>query len=197
MCSGLYRNRRGLLGGVGKCGIIILSGAGFSNAETVTAMSIEAREQALQYFQRAYELQMKGELDEAIALYRKSIEACPTGEAYTFLGWTYSFQGRYEEAIRECNRAIEVDPDFGNPYNDIGAYLIEMGRPGEAIPWLEKAVRSSRYESYFFPYFNMGRAYERLGQLDKASECQKDALALNPRYAAAAMALAQLRERVN
>ena len=163
----------------------------------MVALSIEAREQALQYFRRAYELQMNGELDKAIALYRKSIEACPTGEAYTFLGWTYSFQGRYEEAIQECHRAIEIDPDYGNPYNDIGSYLIEMGRPKEAFPWLEKALRSRRYESYFFPYFNLGRACERLGQWDKALECYKDALALSLRYAAAAQALAHLRGRMN
>ena len=50
----------------------------------------------------------------------------PTAEAYTFLGWTYHFQGRIEDAIAECKRAIEVDPEFGNPYNDIGAYLIEL-----------------------------------------------------------------------
>ena len=48
--------------------------------------------------------------------------------------------GRLEEAIEECHKAIAVDPTFGNPYNDIGAYLIEMGRLDEAIPWLERAT---------------------------------------------------------
>ncbi|NIO09761.1 MAG: tetratricopeptide repeat protein, partial [Deltaproteobacteria bacterium] len=47
--------------------------------------------------------------------------AFPTAEAYTFLGWTYSFMGQLNEAIEECQRAITLDPDFGNPYNDIGA----------------------------------------------------------------------------
>jgi len=32
------------------------------------------------------------------------------------------FQGRVEEAIAECKLAIELDPDFGNPYQRIGAY---------------------------------------------------------------------------
>ena len=30
-------------------------------------------------------------------------------------------------------------PTFGNPYNDIGAYLIAKGELDEAIEWLEKA----------------------------------------------------------
>ena len=36
--------------------------------------------------------------------------------------------GQLDEAIEECHRAIRTDPDFGNPYNDIGAYLIELNR---------------------------------------------------------------------
>ena len=33
-----------------------------------------------------------------------------------------------EEAIAECEKAIALDPDYGNPCNDIGVYLIELGR---------------------------------------------------------------------
>src|SRR5215813_15317058 len=99
-------------------------------------MSEESRqERAIRLFQEAYEHQMKKELDEAVQLYKKSIEAHPTAEAYTFLGWTYSWMGRIDEAIDECHKAIAQDPDFGNPYNDIGAYLIEKGEFDEAIPW--------------------------------------------------------------
>jgi len=51
------------------------------------------REQALAHFQQAYQHQMQGQLEEAIELYKRSIEVFPTAESYTFLGWTYSFQG--------------------------------------------------------------------------------------------------------
>jgi hypothetical protein len=40
--------------------------------------------------------------EEAVELYRRSIETYPTAEAHTFLGWVYSFDGRYTEAIDEC-----------------------------------------------------------------------------------------------
>ncbi|MFB3127816.1 MAG: tetratricopeptide repeat protein, partial [Candidatus Acidiferrales bacterium] len=106
-----------------------------------------ARERAQELFQQAYQHQAKGELDRAVALYKESIVVFPTAEGYTFLGWTYSFMGRYDEAIAECRHAIEVDPDFGNPYNDIGTYLIQKRQLDEAIPWLEKATRARRYEA--------------------------------------------------
>lgn len=152
---------------------------------------------ALDYFQQAYEHQMKGELEEAVELYQKSIEAYPTAEAHTFLGWTYSFLGRLEEAIAECRRAIEVDPDFGNPYNDIGAYLIEQGQLDAAIPWLEKATRAPRYENYCFPHYNLGRIYERKRQWNKAIECYRRSLSCNPRYPLARAALRRLRAMMN
>ena len=97
---------------------------------------------AQELFQQAYELQRARQYEQAISLYKQSIEVYPTAEAHTFLGWTYSFQERLDEAIEECHRAIEVDPDFGNPYNDIGVYLMQKGRFVEALPWLEKAKQA-------------------------------------------------------
>ena len=81
----------------------------------------------------------------AIAEYRKSIAAKPTAEGHTFLGWSLSMLERYREAIAECKRAIPLDPDFGNPYNDIGVYLVALGRVDEAFPYLKQAMRSTRY----------------------------------------------------
>jgi tetratricopeptide (TPR) repeat protein len=85
-----------------------------------------ARKKAQVLWERAYRRQMKGELADAILLYKRSIVVYPTAEAYTFLGWSYSMIDLHEEAIAMCKKAIEIDPSFGNPYNDIGAYLIEL-----------------------------------------------------------------------
>ena len=143
-------------------------------------------------FQQAYNCQMKGKLDEAVKLYQGSIETFPTAEAYTFLGWTYSFMGQLREAIEECHRAIATDPDFGNPYNDIGAYLIELDQFDEAIPWLEKATQAKRYESPAFPHMNLGRVYEKRGEWDRAIDSYKTAVTLNPEYQSARRAMTRL-----
>ncbi|MGH9555367.1 MAG: tetratricopeptide repeat protein [Terriglobales bacterium] len=157
----------------------------------------DPRRQAAEYFHRAYEKQMAGDYDEAIELYSRSIAAFPTAEAYTFRGWTYSFKGDLDRAIAECLEAIKVDPDFGNPYNDIGAYLIEMGRLEEAIPWLEKATHAPRYEAHCFPHFNLGRVYERKHEWKKAADCYRRAHDLNSGYTVAAVALKRLQTMWN
>jgi Tfp pilus assembly protein PilF len=157
----------------------------------------EDKREAWQLFQQAYEHQMKGELEEAVKLYKKSIEIHPTAEAYTFLGWTYSFMGRLDDAIEECHKAIAQDPDFGNPYNDIGAYLIEKGELDEAITWFQKALQARRYESPAFPHLNLGRVFERKGQWTEAIDSYKKALVLNPSYALAKKALGRLISSLN
>lgn len=149
-------------------------------------------EQAQRLFRLAYRHQLEGDLDRAVTLYRASIAARPTAEAHTFLGWTYSFQGRLDDAIAECRRAIEIDPDFGNPWNDIGAYLIELERPDEAIPYLERATRAARYDSPCFPHFNLSRIFVAKGQLRRAADELRRALAANPEYAPAREALEKL-----
>ena len=158
---------------------------------------INLKKLALEYFQRAYERQLNGDYDTALSLYSQSIDAYPTAEAYTFRGWTYSFLGDYDKAIAECLRAIDVDPDFGNPYNDIGAYLIEKGKHDEAIPWLQKATRAPRYDAHCYPHFNLGRVYEQKRQWEKAREYYRRALSLNPQYLLALQAVRRLRATWN
>ena len=140
---------------------------------------------------------MEGDYDLAVKLYRESLALHPTAEAHTFLGWTFHFQGKIEEAIDECKRAIEVDPEFGNPYNDIGAYLIGLERFDEAIPWLEQAIAAKRYEPRHFPYFNLGRVYLAKGWLNRARELFEKALELEPQYVLARQSLEKLRRMVN
>lgn len=157
----------------------------------------EVVERAVELFRQAYEKQMSGDLEEAVDLYRESIEVYPTAEAHTFLGWTYSFQGRIEEAIEECKHAIQVDPDFGNPYNDIGVYLIDLGHLDEAVPWLEKAIEAKRYDAYHYPYYNLGRIYLAKEMYNRARTCLVRSLEIAPDYGLAREALDQLKRKIN
>jgi Tfp pilus assembly protein PilF len=142
----------------------------------------DAGRQAEAYFQAAYVAQMRGDLDEAIELYHRSLACVPTAEAHTFLGWTLSSKGDYAGAIRECHRAIAIDPAFGNPYNDIGSYLIALGRPQEAVPWLRQAMVAPRYEPRHYPHVNLARVYVKQGQIDAAIAQLRLALAIAPQY---------------
>lgn len=152
---------------------------------------------AKEYLDLALQLQLEGKIEDAIETYKKSIEFYPTAEAYTYLGWAYSLLDNYEVAIEQCKIAIDIDPNFGNPYNDIGSYLIQLGRNKEAIPWLEKAITARNYTTRHFPYYNLGKVYEVTGDWKKAMKHYDDALTIKPDFVAAKNALFRVSALLN
>jgi len=155
----------------------------------------EQKKLALELWNAGYQRHLQNDLEGAIDLYSRSIQTWPTAEAYTFRGWAYERMGRIDDAIAECHKAIEVDPEYGNPYNDIGAYLIAKGELDDAIPWLERAKRAPRYEPRHFPYLNLGRVYAAKGMMTAAAAEFARALEIEPNDQAGRQMLAHLRQR--
>lgn len=131
----------------------------------------------------------RGDYEAAADTFRRSIESFPTAEAHTYLGYSLSFMGRVDEAIAECKKAIAIDPDYGNPYNDIGNYLYGLGRLDEAIAWLEKATVAERYCCYEYPHFNLGRVWLKKGEYALAAQAFRRALDYDPDYQPARLGL--------
>jgi tetratricopeptide (TPR) repeat protein len=159
--------------------------------------SASAKYEARQLFQEAYEAQLAHNYEEAIELYKRSIETYPTAEAHTFLGWVYSFQDRYDEAIEECLEAIRVDETLGNPYNDIGSYLLAKGDSYGCVRWFKRALFAPRYESYAYPHFNLGRVFEMRRKYLDAARHYSLALEQQPNFAEAAKALRRMQSLLN
>ncbi|PJA95876.1 MAG: hypothetical protein CO129_09445 [Ignavibacteriales bacterium CG_4_9_14_3_um_filter_34_10] len=139
-------------------------------------------ELAKEYFRKAYNCQIVGKNSEAIINYKLSIQLSPSAEAYTFLGFVYGLEGRYEDAIAQCKIAIELDKDLGNPYSDIGFYLMKLGDFQNSVEWFNKAIKASRYDERYKPYFYLGKISEKRCDLIKAANYFKDCLRLKPDY---------------
>jgi Tfp pilus assembly protein PilF len=148
-----------------------------SAAEHDPQHSDRARE-AKAAFKQGFQAHQKGNIDQAMAFYSRSIAILPTAEAHTFLGWAYSHKNDLERAIAECRTAISLDPNYGNPYNDMGAYLMELGRYDEAEVRFQEALHASHYETPFFSRFNLGRLFQRQGKWFEAVEEYKEAYKL-------------------
>lgn len=155
------------------------------------------KREAIRLFEEAYAAQMERDFETAIRLYKLSIEEYPTAEAYTFLGWTYSFRGEYDLAIAECLAAIAVDPTFGNPYNDIGSYLVAKGNLYDCVRWFKLAMSALRYEAPGFPHFNLAHVYEKRGLLLEAARHYGLAVERQPDYKTAYEALRRVQGKLN
>ena len=94
----------------------------FGKEEFLTEEQAAAKREALRYFQEAYEAQMRGDLDEAAALYTQSVQAYPTAEAHTFLGWTYSFMSLTDKSFAAAmlNQTVR---DHGDQWTILEARL--------------------------------------------------------------------------
>ena len=139
-----------------------------------------ARQQALILLKRANRHLAKGEFADAMIVYRRSLATGPTSEAYVGLGQVYSRLDRHEEAIECCRQAVDNDSTLGGPYNDIGIYLIELGRWEEAIPWLEKATHAEYYDSPQLPHWHLGRIHTHLGHYRTALRHLDRSIKLDP-----------------
>jgi tetratricopeptide (TPR) repeat protein len=156
---------------------------------------ILSSQKAYLFFEQGYILHLAGAYEKAVNSFSESIDLHPTAEAHTYRGWSLSMLGHLKEAIAECKAAIELDPDYGNPYNDIGVYLIDLGQPDEAIPWLKKAMRAKRYCCYQYPHFNLGRVLIMKGRVSEAKQAFRRALSYDPDYPPAQMLLEFIREQ--
>ena len=152
---------------------------------------------ARKWFALAFRQQMDGNFAEAAHFYERSIEIEPSAEAHTFFAWNLSLDERFDEAIDECKKAIALDPDFGNPWNDIGAYLIELGKDNEAIHYLEQALKAENYDTPYFPHFNLSRIYQRRGELNRARTQLESALSHKDDYHCAREALEEITQQLH
>ncbi|MFN3694468.1 MAG: tetratricopeptide repeat protein, partial [Ignavibacterium sp.] len=152
---------------------------------------------ALEYFEKAYRLHISGKIKEAIKSYRKSLSYYPTAKTHTHLGWALSLEKRYEEAIEECKIAIDLDPDYGNPYNDIGTYLIALNKFDEAIYWFQKALDAKEYSTPYIPLYHLGKIYEMKGFYFTALKYYSDSMEQNSEFEPAKTAYYKLVAMMN
>jgi Tfp pilus assembly protein PilF len=121
-----------------------------------------------------------GDFAGALARFRLSLAAHETAEAYTYCGWMLNSLGDTDEAIAACKQAIRLDPEYGNPYNDIGSYLVQKGELNDAVRWLYKALDAPRYEHRQWPHLNLGKLYLAKRLFKKALYHFHRALELDP-----------------
>jgi tetratricopeptide (TPR) repeat protein len=152
---------------------------------------------ATEYFDRAFKLQNDGKLENAIIAYRASIRIFPTPLAHISLGLVYSIQGKYDLAIEECKKAIELDPNSGDAYNDLGTYMVKIGREEGAIYWFNKAIEVVSEDSCCLSYYNLGKIYEKKGDWLKALRHFNKAISIDGTYDPAQNAIIKLSTLLN
>lgn len=112
-----------------------------------------------------------GELARAEEAVRRALDIVPDlAGAHYASGLIHRARGRHEAALAAFARSVELNPEFALAHAQQGAQLIYTGRPLEALPLIEAALRISRPQSPARPMFcwYMGRAYFYAGKYGDA-----------------------------
>src|SRR3989449_2451490 len=136
-------------------------------------------ESAEAHYQRGVALSAQGQLDEAIAAFRKALELRPNyPEALKELGTAFLRKGQLDDALTSYRKALEQRPNYAEVIHNIGLVLAEKNQLDEAITYYQKAIALK--PDLALAHYNLGPALQQKGQLDEAIAAYQKALALRP-----------------
>jgi tetratricopeptide (TPR) repeat protein len=100
--------------------------------------------------------------------------------------------GKGDRALSVLDRAIELDPEFGDAYFSKGVLLLNLRRPAEA----EEAMRSgiARSPENAVGHYHLGRILLEAGKVDEAMASFERAITANTAFEPAYLALASMHE---
>ncbi|MFB3890705.1 MAG: tetratricopeptide repeat protein [Phycisphaerae bacterium] len=90
----------------------------------------------------------KRDREEAKEHYRQALRVWPTrAEVWDNCGIAYYLDGQFDEAIPRHRKAIELDPHFANPHNNLGVVLMAKAQ-GTADPALRKSLLNEALRNF-------------------------------------------------
>jgi len=128
-------------------------------------------------------------LDQAYNFATEAISLDETlSGAHTLLSHVYLWRNQHDLAITEQELALTLEPNNSFFLRDMAELLIFVGKPGQAIPLIERAMLLDPHYPVTFP-FTLGFAHSQIGFSDNSPEnyeqaivSLKEALTLNPYY---------------
>jgi arylsulfatase A-like enzyme/Flp pilus assembly protein TadD len=125
-----------------------------------------------------------GEKDESIGLMNSLInERKDFIPAYTVLSQIYMVQGRMQEALRVMEGGYRDNPENYTLLSAYGALLVKAAMYDQAVEVLQKGLSILDFDPE--DWDNLGIAYWRKGEFQKALDCYQKAVALDKSFALA------------
>lgn len=137
---------------------------------------LETRENGLSlYYEIAKVFENKNSLnkdftyiDQAIEMYLNIIKIDPKFfDAYLSISICYAKKGEWVLSVEFCEKALETNPKSYEANNQMGLVYYCCEEVKEAIKYYETALKLKPLGDYKV-YSNLGYAYEKVGQIDKA-----------------------------
>ncbi|UCD84139.1 MAG: tetratricopeptide repeat protein [Deltaproteobacteria bacterium] len=154
-------------------------------------------------YKKAEELRVQDDNEAAVKLYQKAVKSYPGNpwgrsnlsilysalgkydlasmegrssdlpEAHLNLGIIYFAQGEEDQAVSECKKAIELNPDFAEAHYNLGFIYTYQGKYEQAVIELKRAIEirpyyADAYAALGFVYFNQKKYKQAVEELNQA-----------------------------
>jgi serine/threonine-protein kinase len=121
----------------------------------------------------------QGQLDEAMAEFRRTIQLDPNADwAHRQLGLCFQARGQFAEAMAEYRRAIVLDPTWAGAHHQLGRCWQARGELDAAMAEYRRAIEL--YPKGAPAHYNLGSCWQASGELDEAMAEYRRATDLDP-----------------
>jgi serine/threonine protein kinase/cytochrome c-type biogenesis protein CcmH/NrfG len=157
--------------------------------EKAKSLSGKATEKERLYIEAAYAGAIERDPEKRIRLLKEIVEKYPKEKVvYYDLGVYYDGRKLFTQAIAELNKALELDPNYGEACNHIAYTYADMGDYEKAIEYFKRYASLSPGDAN--PIDSMAELYFRMGDLDEAIAKYREALKVKPDFFSSYFALA-------
>jgi tetratricopeptide (TPR) repeat protein len=129
--------------------------------------------EANELLKTAFDQYLNNEFEEGIASLQKILfltnDDVMKADVYNNLGY-YSIRVKnYEQSVSYFKNSIQIIPDYGYAYYNLGYALIQLGELEEGKEWLDKAMETENND-VAYTYRNLALYYQAKGTIKKAEE---------------------------
>ncbi len=155
--------------------------AGNEYFEKAKTFSEKATDKDRLYIEAIYSLLRENNPEKSSFILKQMAKKYPKEKrVHFFLGFLYAEKELYNESIEEYNKALELDPNYGDVFNLLAYTYSDMGNFEKAIEYLKKYASVLPGDAN--PLDSMGEIYLRMGRLDEAMAKYKEALEIKPDF---------------
>lgn len=159
---------------------------------------VDARKLAELNTQLGIQYLQKADFEIALDRLNRAVQADPSYvDAYSTLALLHANLGQYEEAERNFEKALRLEPDNSSALNNYGQFLCQLKRYDEGQALFLRALSNPIYRNPELAHNNAGICALNAGNLEQAEKSLRQALELNPTLAPTLYHMADLSFRLD
>ncbi len=135
-------------------------------------------EEATKLLEKVKKLYDEKKYDEIIALLPDELMA-KNEKLWNAKGNAYSELNKFEKAITNFKKAIDINPEYADAYYNIGNTYYDLQEYNNAIKHFEKAIEINPKDDDV--YYNTGNSYYHLKEYNNAIKYFEKAIEINPK----------------